>query len=227
MRTDFVLFGPAHLAILASIPSAAALLAKFGSRHTRPIRLCLGISLLANELVWNVYRLKTEGLRAPEGLPFQLCDLALWMTVLSLLTLKPWLYEVAYFTGIAGSGMATLTPDLWAPSWSYPTWYFFLAHGGVIVGILWLTWSRLLRPRRGSVWRALAVVNAFAFLVGSFNAVFRTNYMYLCRKPAGASLLDYFGPWPVYLLAGEALALLLFTLLWLPFRGRVGRPEVQ
>jgi hypothetical integral membrane protein (TIGR02206 family) len=227
MRTDFVLFGPAHLAVLAAIPVVAGLLVRFGRRRATTIRRSFGILLLANELVWNVYRVKTEGVRAPEGLPLQLCDLALWMTVAALLTLKPWTYQTAYYTGLGGSAMATLTPDLWAPSWSYPTAYFFLAHGGVIVAVLWLTWSGLLRPRPGSVWRALAVVNGFALLVASFNAAFHTNYMYLCRKPAGASALDHLGPWPVYLLAGETLAVALFTLLWLPFRGSRGGPEVQ
>jgi uncharacterized membrane protein YwaF len=52
--------------------------------------------------------------------------------------------------------------------------------------------------------------------------IYKTNYMYLCRKPEGASPLDYLGPWPWYIATGEVVALGLFALLWLPFRVRAG-----
>ncbi|MEN6533443.1 MAG: TIGR02206 family membrane protein [Bryobacteraceae bacterium] len=221
MRTDFVLFGAGHIAILAAIPLSAALLAwwaRQGSTAARRIRLVLGSFLLTNELIWYVWRLRAEGLRFPEGLPLQLCDLALWLTVIAALTLNKWTFETAYFAGLGGSSMAVLTPELWAPCLSYPTIYFFLAHGGVIVVILYLVWAQLARPARGCLWRVFAVLNGYAAAVGLFNFVFHTNYMYLCEKPTSASLLDYLGPWPVYIAGGEVLAGAVFALLWLPFR---------
>lgn len=219
--TDFVLFGPLHWLILAVVPVLGAVfgwLARRSAGAARGVRWGLGGFLLLNELGWYAWKLAHEGWRFPDGLPLQLCDLTLWATVIAALTLQQAVYEFAYFVGLAATPMALLTPDLWAPTWSYPTAYFFLAHGLLVATALALTWGRLARPRPGCLWRVLVMLNGFAALVGLFNAAYGTNYMYLCRKPPSASLLDVLGPWPVYIVAGQAIGLALFTLLYLPYR---------
>lgn len=221
MRSNFHLFGPAHLLILVSVPVLGLALAKWcktSGRCAQGVRYGVALFLSANELVWYAFRLHYEGFRFPHALPLNLCDLTLWLTVAALLSLNQWVFELAYFAGIGGSGMALLTPDLWAPFPSYPTVYFFLAHGVLVAAILMLVWSKLAVPKPGCLRRALLLLNVYAVVIGVFNFVFGTNYMYLCSKPSGASLLDYLGPWPVYIAGGEAVALVVFWLLWLPFR---------
>lgn len=170
MNDHFHLFSPVHLLILASVPAFAILLS-MAARHSRAsarwTRYTLGGLLALNELAWYAYRLHFEGFRFPEGLPLELCDLTLWFTVFALLTLNPVAFEIAYFAGLGGSGMALVTPDLWAPLASYPTIYFFLAHGLVVVCMLMVLWSKQARPRPGSPWKVFAALNAYGAAITS------------------------------------------------------------
>jgi hypothetical integral membrane protein (TIGR02206 family) len=218
------LSAPLHVALLAVIALVGFLLVclcRRVERARRPVRLLLGIGLALNELVWLRFRYSHEGVHL-WNLPLQLCDVTLWMTALACITLTPALVEFAYFAGFAGAAMALVTPDLIAPWPRYPAIYFFVAHGGIVVGIAVLVVGRVAPLRSGAVWRAFGMLLGYALLVGAFNAIARANYMYLCRKPANPSLLDMLGPWPVYLLGGAAAGLALFWLLWLPVRPRVG-----
>lgn len=215
------LFGPLHLAILgvvAGIAIALCLSLRRGLLDATLVRRTIGYSLGLNELLWWCFRYSHEGWRFPLNLPLQLCDLSLWVTVLACLTLIPTIVEFSYFAGLAGAGMALLTPDLWSPWPTYPAVYFFLAHGGIVIGAAVLVYGRIAPLRRGAVWRAFGLLVAWAALVGTFDAIFGANYMYLREKPGNASLLDALGPWPMYLVAGASVGLLLFWLLWIPAR---------
>ena len=225
MRSNFILFGWIHWLILLSIPAVAAA-AGWVTRQlpaqAQYHRWAFGGLLLVNELIYYAYKASKHWFQFPAGLPLQLCDLIVWMTVIAALTLWQAPFEFAFFTGLVGTSMAIITPDLWDPFPSYPTIYFFLAHGGIVALLLYLWWSGQAKPKPGSVWRVMLMLNGYAVTMGLFNWLFNTNYMYLCRKPAGASLLDYFGPWPIYLLGGELLAFAFFSLLAWPFRRQAG-----
>jgi hypothetical integral membrane protein (TIGR02206 family) len=181
------------------------------------MRLVLGWGLILNELVWWRFRYSHEGVHVA-NLPLQLCDVTLWASAIACLTLLAPLVELAYFAGLAGAGMALLTPDLWSPWPTYPAIYFFVAHAGIVIICAVLVFGGIAPLRKGAPWRAFGLLLIYAFLVGMFNKIYGSNYMYLCRKPRNASLLDALGPWPWYLVAAAATALLLFWLLWLPAR---------
>ncbi len=178
---------------------------------------------MVNEFVWWGFRYSHEGVHLA-NLPLQLCDVTLWMSVIACLTLWPAIVEFAYFAGLAGAGMALLTPDLWSPWPTYPAIYFFVAHGGIVTAVAVLVFGGTAPLRRGAVWRAFAILVGYAAALGAFNAACGSNYMYLCRKPRNASLLDVLGGWPIYLVAAAAAALALFWLLWLPARA-VGKGD--
>ena len=225
-QTNLHLFGPAHLAILVSIPVWAGGLAWITQRKpsaARWTRLVFAALLMLNGLWWCWYRFRVLHLRPPQGLPFELCDISLWLTVVVLLVLRQWTFELAYYWGLAGAGMAALTPDLIAPLLSVSSINFFVRHGGVVMAILYLLWSRQARPHPRS-WRfAFLTLNLYAVAIALFDFLSGANYLYLRNKPASASLLDAMGAWPLYILSADLLALVMFLLMSVPFRERWAR----
>ena len=220
MATNFQLFGVAHLAILALVVALAAVLAAVQRRlspECKSLRLGLAAGLLLDTAWWDIYQARLGQLTFPAHLPVELCDVTLYLTFVALLTLNPAVFDLAYYGALGGTSMALLTPDLWERFPSLSTVQFFFAHGLVVAAVLYLVWSRLARPRKGSVARAMLGVNVWAAFDGTLDWIFKTNYMYLRAKPVHASLLNVLGPWPWYIVATEGVALALFLLLYLPF----------
>ncbi|MDB2665067.1 YwaF family protein, partial [Porticoccaceae bacterium] len=65
--------------------------------------------------------------------------------------------------------------------------------------------------------RAFIWLNLYLVCVLPINWLLDANYFYLMHKPQVPSLLDFFGPWPFYLVVTETLAMLFFALSYLPF----------
>lgn len=212
------LFGPLHLALVAITVALSAVLSWACATRpnaVRPLRLAMGIVLAATEITWYVFRYSQEAIHAG-NLPLELCDVVAWLACAACLRLSPAIVEVAYFAGVAGAGMAILTPDLWSPWPSFAAIVFFVSHGAIVVAVSMLVFGRVVPLRPGAVWRSFGWLLLYVLALMIVNAVTGANYMYLRRKPEAASLLNVLGPWPVYLFTGAAVALALFWLLWLP-----------
>ncbi len=225
MANGFHVFGPAHILVLVLVPVLAAVLTAVQRRLLREsklIRYTLAILLLLCTLsYYGNFVLQGERI-FPYHIPLELCDMSLWLVILMLFRPRPAVFDVAYYWAIAGAGMALLTPNLVRPS-RFMEVQFLADHGLIVAAVLYLAWSGQARPRPGSVLRAMVALNFAAIFVGTFDYIFKADYMFLCTKPPTASLLDVFGPWPWYILTCEAAGLILFTLLYLPFGRQRGR----
>lgn len=216
----FSLWGPDHLVVLCLVGAGAALILARARRlapaDERRYRWIAGWVLLAGELLGLI-------IAAAEGrprLPLQLCDLGLAAMVWALWTLRPGASEFAYFLGMTGSLQAVLTPDV---VWAFPDpgcARFFITHGGVVLGSVYLAASGRVQPGWRSVWRMWGLANVYAACAGLVNAAYGTNFGYLVHKPSQPSLLDYFGPWPWYIVGMEAAAWLLLAAAAWPWLAR-------
>lgn len=216
-------FSPAHLAVVAAVPAAAwalARVARRGPATLRGVRLALAAGVALAGLAGYALAASRGEVRPPHGLPLDLCDVVLWVAVVALAAPRPWALEASYYLGLGGSGMALLTPDVGADAPALAVAQFFLAHGLVVASALFLVLAGALRPRPRSWWWVFLATNAYAAAVLLFDLRFGTNYMYLREKPSSGTLLDLLGPWPWYVLAGDAVALALLWLLHLPFGAR-------
>lgn len=222
MPLAFELFGPAHVVALALIVIVPLALA-FAVRHRPGSGLARGIAntaaavLVLNKIAVLILSHESGALDFQNALPMHLCDWATIATILALVGRWQLPYEMAYFWGLAGTLQAILTPDIQGDFSDLAVMLFFVAHGGVIASVLYLTLGLRMRPRRGSVLRIFAWTLVYAVAAGAVNALIGANYGYLSAKPHHPSLLDYLGPWPIYIASLMILACVLFFVLYAPF----------
>ncbi|MNH40736.1 Integral membrane protein [compost metagenome] len=82
---------------------------------------------------------------------------------------------------------------------------------------LFMTWAYGYRPAWQSLFFTMGCLNIIAACVFAADKLLDSNYMFLAHKPSTLSVLDYFGPYPYYLLVEEVFAFVIFLLMYLIF----------
>jgi len=218
-RPAFVLFGPAHLAMLALsglAPVLLALAARRNPRLGRPIRFLLAALLGGGWLGWYALFAVRGWLTLSNALPLNLCDWAALALILALIRPSQLAYELGYFWGLGGSLQGLITPDL---GYDFPDpqfIFFFINHAGIITALLYLTFIGM-RPLPASLPRVAAATLGYALVAGIADLLLGTNYGFLAAKPANPSLMDFLSSWPWYVPELVAIGILSLLIYYLPF----------
>jgi len=189
-----------------------------GTRRERLVRRGAAAASLTFVLAMQVYWMTPDVRSAGSSWPLQLSDLADYTAVFALWTLGLRTSAFTYYVGLSFTLMAVLTPSL-GQSFPDPRWFgFWVRHIFVVWAAIYLVWGLGFRPTWRLFRTTIVVVLGWAVVAYTFNVIMDTNYGYLVRTPAAATPLDWFGPWPWYLLAAGTLLLTLwaviFTLPW-------------
>jgi hypothetical integral membrane protein (TIGR02206 family) len=226
----FRVFGFAHLVtilLIISIPVGLGIAVRQtdSRRLDRGVAVCLALLLATNYVGYAIYLWEHHLLFWKQALPFQLCDWAMITIIVALLTGRRNWTEVSYFWGIGGTFQAILTPNLQVNFPDIRAISFFVGHGGIVAGVIYLLIARRFRPTLASVGRTLAWSQLYLGATLLVDYLTGVNYGFLLHKPVVASILDYLSEtrW-LYIAELEALALLFFAVLYAPFALR-GRPR--
>lgn len=199
------------LAVPASVRRAAG-----ATGRTRAARLLAGLSLIYVG-AGLVVRTRMYGLPLAENLPLHICGITVILGAAMLWRRSFRLYEVLYFWGTGGTFAALLTPDLVEGFPGALFLLFFIGHGLAFLAVMFATIVWRFRPVPASLAKALLATAAYAAVIYPINGWLGSNYLYLARKPAHGSPLDYLGPWPWYLLGLAAATIAVCALCYAPF----------
>lgn len=159
--------------------------------------------------MWSAIRLYTGQFNPSVDLPFDICNMTalVWLPLLLYRRqAQPWLFDGMLFTAFPGTIQAFFTPHLYDAFPHVTFLKFWIVHGGIIVGVLA---AAILGGQRSSLplWRA--ILHFHLFMTGSIFFSFlvsiplNANFTYSRYTPPTGSLLDYFGPWPLYLFSSQ------------------------
>ncbi|MEP6809868.1 MAG: TIGR02206 family membrane protein [Chthoniobacterales bacterium] len=220
---EFHAFSVEHLVVIfltATLPFVLAALVRRSQSCAvaRTVAYGLCVILLGNYLVYLLFIRHLGELAWQQILPMQLCDWAMVVMMVALVSGNRRWFDVAYFWGIGGTLQAVLTPNL---RFGFPDLRFlsfFIAHSGIIIGVVFLMLTRQLRPSPRSIVRAFLWSELYFVVALAVDLVTGVNYGFLLHKPEAFSLLSLLSDsWPLYLLGMHGLALVFFAILYLPF----------
>lgn len=228
-QSEFEFLGIHHIIVLILTLVTPLALSALVRRANSPkltctVRYALGVILLGNEIGHLGYRLirgETD-LFLQKFLPLHVCGLSTFATASALLFRIQTLYEFAYFWGLVGTFNAVLTPQLEVGFPKYRAFQYFIAHSGIVIGVLFCTLGLKMRPTLRSLFRAFAVINLLAAVIGVFNQLVSANYMFLCDPPKTKFPVfnpqsSLYVPWPYYIPILDGLAFILFFVVYSPF----------
>jgi len=226
----FELFGTAHIAVLVVLVLLNIYLIRFKNAEDKTktkVRWTLALVLWGNEIAWHWWNYSVGKWTIQTMLPLQLCSVLVWVGALMLVTKSYRIYEFMYLMGIGGAIQALATPDL--SVYGFPHFRFFqtfISHGLIVTSAIYMTIVEGYRPTWKSLLRVAIWMNIYMVPIYFLNNAIGSNYLMINHKPETASLLDLLPPWPIYVLYMEALGIITFLLLYIPFAIKDWRTKI-
>ncbi len=218
----FETYGVSHLSVVGlGVVGALVLVAVGRSRRgepaERPFGRAFAVAILAFTIPLQILSWVRFDGDLVYALPLQLCDLASLAAPYALWTQRRWAVGLTYFWGLTLTTQGIATPALLQDFPSTRYLMFWAMHFLIVWAAIYLVWGLALTPTWREFRTAVVVTAAWAVAVFTFNVAVGTNYGFLNRKPSTASLLDYLGPWPLYVVVEISIIIAVWALMTWPW----------
>ena len=177
----------------------------------------LAIFISLTVISFHIYKISQGGYNFRTDLPLYLCSLLGLIIPVFTYYKRNWMYEILLFWIIAGTTQAIATPDILVGFPSFEFFRYWIVHLGLVVVILYATIVLNYKPTLKSVFKSILALQVYLIFMVLVNYVLDANYFYLNSKPESASILDYLGEWPLYIIAAQLILVPYFLLIYLPF----------
>ncbi|WP_242132678.1 YwaF family protein [Aestuariivivens marinum] len=177
----------------------------------------LACSISLTVFVFHLYYFLFGDYSIVTDLPLYLCSLMAFFIPFFTYYRKYWMFEILLFWVIGGTLQGVITPDIAIGFPSFDYFRFWAVHLGVLIVIFYAIFVFQMRPKLSSVFKSYFALQAYVFVMILINYALKSNYFYLIEKPQAASLLDYFGDWPYYIIVVQIILIPYFFLIYLPF----------
>lgn len=218
--TGFRMFGLEHVLILLLIIMMSVTMYVLRSRLSkkRAVKKVMILGLLFSEISYHLWAVSNDMWTVKVFLPLQLCSLNILLSIVLLLTDNRKLFAFVYLFGLTGAIQGLLTPELYQEPWHFRFIQYFIAHAFIVWTALYYGIVKSFKISWAQFFMSFVWLNVYALGVYVLNAAIDANYMFLMEKPANASLMDYLGPHPWYILALELVAMSLCLLVFIPVK---------
>lgn len=168
-------------------------------------------------IVFHLHKFIFETYDVRKDLPLYLCSLLGILIPVFTRYRKYWMYEILVFWIIAGTLQGIITPDIATGFPSFDYLRYWVVHLGLFIIIIYATYIFEMRPNFKSVFKSFFALQVYVLAMLVINFMLNANYFYLNQKPKSASLLDYFGEWPLYIIVVQLIVIPYFLIIYLPF----------
>lgn len=217
---DFVTFGSQHIQVMVALTLLCVLLPWWGLSLSplwklviaRGMALCMASAVV----LWTILQVGRARFDTSTDYPFDLCNLMALLAPVGYWHPQLFTHEIFYYLVLAGTFQAVLTPHLHETFPHIDFLKYWIVHGGLVVQVIFVTVVFGLYPTPLGMLHAFLAVLLYVPSVALANVLTGANYAYVMHKPSTASLLDFLGPWPWYIVSSLMVGVVLFVLCYLP-----------